>query len=93
MSKQKPNPKQTRETALEASPIDGFRIAYSYVNAAKHRKTAVYFLSHYPYAKARLQTEEISDSWLLPYEQAVKMLNYPQDIPVLEGAEKFLNGM
>ncbi|MBQ8826598.1 MAG: NUDIX domain-containing protein [Oscillospiraceae bacterium] len=79
------------ETALEASPIDGFRMAYSYVNAAGHRKTAVYFLSHYGCTAAVIQKEEISDSWLLPYDEAIKLLNYPQDIPVLEGAEKFLN--
>ena len=79
------------ETALTAEPIGGFRMAYSYVNAAGHSKTAVYFLSHYDYTAAEIQKEEIDDSWLLPYDEAVKMLNYPQDIPILEAAEKILN--
>ena len=78
------------ETRLKAEPADGFRRAYSYRNKSGHEKTAVYFLSHYDYTAAVIQTEEISDSWLLPYDEAVKMLNYPQDIPVLEAAEKFL---
>lgn len=78
------------ETSLKAEPIDGFRMSYSYTNASGHRKTAVYFLSHYNYTAAIIQQEELTNSWLLPYDEAIKMLNYPQDIPVLEGAEKFL---
>lgn len=79
------------ETTLKADPVNGFRMAYSYVNAAGHRKTAVYFLSHYDYTTAVIQQEELTDSWLLPFDKAVGLLNYPQDIPVLEAAEKFLN--
>ena len=79
------------ETSLKAEPIDNFRIGYSYTNASGHRKTAVYFLSHYDYTAAVIQQEELTNSWLLPYNEALKMLNYPQDIPVLEGAEKFLS--
>lgn len=79
------------ETALTAEPMDGFRMSYSYINASGHRKTAVYFLSHYDYTAAVIQQEELTNSWLLPYNEAIKMLNYPQDIPVLENAEKFLN--
>ncbi len=78
------------ETGLEAVPMENFRQAYSYRNKTGHEKTAVYFLSHYDFTEAVIQQEEISDSWLLPYDEAVKMLNYPMDVPVLEAAEKYL---
>ena len=79
------------ETKLKAEPVSDFRIEYSYINKNGHHKTAVYYLSHYDYAEAEIQQEEISDSWLLPYDKAKEMLNYPQDKPVLESAEKFVN--
>ena len=79
------------ETGLKAEPMEDFRMEYSYINGAGHRKTAVYFLSHYDCTAVVIQKEEIDDSWLLPYDEAVGMLNYPQDIPVFEAAEKKLS--
>lgn len=78
------------ETGLRAELINGFRMEYRYTNGEGHHKNPVYFLSEYN-ADVKLQAEEITSSYLLPYEEALSTLNYPQDKPVLEAAEKFLN--
>lgn len=77
------------ETGLHAKLIDGFRMEYRYINGEGHHKNPVYFLSEYS-ADIKLQAEEITSSYLLPYEDALATLNYPQDKPILESAEEFL---
>lgn len=77
------------ETGLTARLIDNFRMECSYTNREGHHKNPVYFLSEYD-SEVTLQKEEISECFLLPYEQALEKLNYPQDRPVLEAAEKAL---
>lgn len=78
------------ETGLKAELITGFRMEYSYINSAGHHKNPVYFLSEFDKAFT-LQESEISEAYLLPYEQALQKLNYPQDKPILKAAETFLN--
>jgi 8-oxo-dGTP pyrophosphatase MutT (NUDIX family)/inorganic pyrophosphatase len=78
------------ETGLKAVPEKDFRMTYSYENAAGHHKTTVYFLSHYS-GGVHIQQEEISESYILPYDEALEKLNFPQDRLLLEEAEKTLN--
>lgn len=80
------------ETGLHAELIGDFRMEYSYINASGHHKNPVYFLSSFDEG-ITLQQEEITDSFLLPYEEALETLNYPQDRPILEAAEKYLNSI
>jgi len=35
----------------------------------------------------KIQQEEISESWLLPYEEAMKLLNFKEDRRILEKAD------
>ena len=79
------------ETGLTAKPMQDFRSEYSYIGSNGHHKTAVYYLSRYDYTNASIQQEEISQSWLLSYDEALKKLNYPQDTVVLKSAEEYLN--
>lgn len=79
------------ETGLKAEPLDNFRSEYSYISRNGHHKTAVYYLSRYDFSEVSLQQEEISRSWLLPYDKAMEKLNYPQDTVVLRSAEEFLS--
>ncbi|MCD7731338.1 MAG: NUDIX domain-containing protein [Oscillospiraceae bacterium] len=78
------------ETGLKAELMENFRVPYSYISNTGHHKTAVYFLSHYDNTEIHIRQGEISDSWLLPYDKAYEMLNYPQDRAVIEAAENRL---
>lgn len=81
------------ETGLTAAPMDNFRRAYDFISPDGHHKTAVYYLSHYDYSEAAIQQEELSRSWLLPFSEALKLLNYKQDIDVITAAENYLNDL
>ena len=78
------------ETALKAVPEQDFRMEYSYLNKLEHQKTAVYYLSHYEYASPTIQQEEINNSWLLTFDEAMEKLNSDYDRIILEAAEKHL---
>lgn len=78
------------ETGLEFVPYGDFRTEYTYHTLEDNIKTGVFFLSHYDYKKPTIQQEEILDDWLLPYEKAIVLLNFPQDREVLEAAENYI---
>lgn len=80
------------ETGLHANPQENFRIDYSFLLRGIIHKNPVYFVSHYDYAEAKVQEKELSNSWLLNFDEAMAKLNYIQDKNVLSSAEKFLTG-
>ncbi|MDO5560050.1 MAG: NUDIX domain-containing protein [Oscillospiraceae bacterium] len=77
------------ETGIAAQISDGFRTEYQYSSSEDKKKRAVYFLASCSSSAVKLQQTEISDSWLLTYDEAMKKLNYPQDMIVLMEAHDF----
>ena len=51
-------------------------------------KNCIYFCSEFKNQTIKLQQEEISQSWLVEYDKAMMLLNYPQDKIILEKADK-----
>lgn len=80
------------ETGLEISGtlLPDFRAEYSYVTLENTRKNCVYFLAYYEYQPAKIQESEVLQSWLVPYDEAMKLLNFPQDREILEKAQERL---
>lgn len=76
------------ETGIKAEIIDSFRMEYQYITHDNTHKTCVYFMSEYPYKKAKIQECEISQSWLVGFDEAMELLNFPQDRVILDAAEK-----
>ncbi len=60
---------------------------YTYTTSEGIIKNCVYFYSEFKEENITLQQEEISQSWLLPYNEAYDMLNYPQDKILLKKAD------
>lgn len=79
------------ETGLKCNIIDGFRMEYSFDTLDETHKTCVYYMSEYEYQDAIIQQEEISKSWLVEYDEAMKLLNFWQDRDILKAAEGKLN--
>lgn len=64
------------------------RQEYTYKNADNIIKNCVYFCNEFDSDNINIQHEEISEYWLLPYNEAMELLNYPQDKIILEKADK-----
>lgn len=79
------------ETGFSVELIDNFRMEYVYTTLENTIKTCVYFLSEYEYSPAKIQESEILQSWLVPFDEAVDILNFEQDREILRAAEKRLN--
>lgn len=80
------------ETGLPFSPHPDFRAEYTYTTLENTRKTGVFFLSHYDDRALSFQKEEVFADWLVPYEKAMALLNFPEDREVLKSAERLLSG-
>lgn len=80
------------ETGLPFSPHPDFRAEYTYTTLENTRKTGVFFLSHYDGRALSFQKEEVFADWLVPYEKAMALLNFPEDREVLKAAEGLLSG-
>ena len=78
------------ETGIKADLIDNFRVEYQYITHDNTHKTCVYFMSEYPYKKAEIQESEISQSWLVGFDETMELLNFPQDRVILDAVEKRL---
>ena len=79
------------ETGLSFRQFGDFREEYTYTTRENSIKTGIFFIGHYKYRRPDIQEEEILDNWLLPYEEAMKLLNFPEDRELLEKAEKYIN--
>lgn len=79
------------ETGLPFSPHPDFRAEYTYTTLENTRKTGVFFLSHYDGQALSFQKEEVFADWLVPYERAMELLNFPEDREVLKSAERLLS--
>ncbi len=75
------------ETGLKISINSDTRQEYTYTNSAGVIKNCVYFYNKFDGENIRIQQEEISRSWLLPFDKAYELLNYPQDKMILKKAD------
>ncbi len=72
------------ETALKLFLKQNFRSEYRYTMSGVIKKRCVYFLAEFSENSTPVvDDKEISDSWLVPYNQAIRLVNYPQDKIIL----------
>ena len=76
------------ETGLKIKINTDTRQEYTYENKDSIVKNCIYFCSEFKNQTIKLQQEEISQSWLVEYDKAMMLLNYPQDKIILEKADK-----
>lgn len=76
------------ETFLKVSVEDKTRQEYTYTSKEGIIKNCVYFCSEFIGELIRLQEDEITRCWLVSYEEAYELLNYPQDKVIFEKADK-----
>ena len=79
------------ETGFELVTFGDFRKEYTYLTREKSVKTGVFFIGHYEYREPVIQEDEILDDWLLPYNKAMELLNFPEDRELLTRAEEYIN--
>ena len=80
------------EVGLNVRILDGFRqeACYPFPNRPDVMKQSVYFLAEYSDQKIQCQPSEVSEAYLLPYEEALKMLTFLETKVILEKAIQFL---
>ena len=78
------------ETSLEVTLDTTFKAEYRYLVDGYIHKSALYFLASYTDGVFKPQKGEVYGIWLLPYEEALKQLDYEQDRRILRMAEKRL---
>lgn len=81
------------ETGLDVTLNGAFREEYSYSMKPPVQKTGVYFTAETKNAQIMAQESEIFGVWILPYEKALEMLNFPKDRVILMKADCFLNSV
>lgn len=79
------------ETGVHTSIIDGFRESYNYKINNFIKKKAIYYLAKFDAKDIKMNIMEISEYHLLPYNEAMKLLNFRHDKRVLERAEKYID--
>lgn len=80
------------EVGLRPRLLDGFREESTYVFDAKGKraKKVTFFLGEYADQEIRIQPEELADAALLPYSQAMAVLEFPDSREILTRAHIFL---
>lgn len=74
------------ETGIEARLDKGTRWHYEYFTKNNTRKRCVYFLGSYSNQPPVFDPEEIFEHWLVPYNEAMLLLNFVQDKELLSEA-------
>ena len=80
------------EVGLSVSLVNGFRAEDSYPLPDKPdtQKQVVYFLAESAGQNISTQPEEISAAYLLPYEEALALLPFPEARRILTEAHQFV---
>ncbi len=81
--------KVMENTSLCIDIPSDFRSEYSYATQTNSRKCEVYFTAEYYNGIPKIRDDEISDIWSLTFEDAIKILDYPQDMIVLTEARDY----
>ncbi len=84
------------ETGLNIPLMDGFRHSFEYIVSGNKRikkviKHAVYFIAEFHDQNVQIQQSEISKWWLVPYEEALSLLNKEEDKELLQLANNWIN--
>lgn len=81
------------EVGLRVSLIDGFRAEDTYLLHGKPgvEKQVVYFLAEFQGQQICIQPEEIKASYLVPYEDALALLPFPEAKRILTEAHQFIS--
>lgn len=75
------------ETGIDIEINEETRQEYTYKTLNGSIKKCIYFCNEFDMQEIKIQQEEISESWLLPYEEAMKLLNFKEDRRILEKAD------
>lgn len=68
------------ETSLKLFLKQNFRSEYRYTPDGIIKKRCVYFLAEFSENSVpQINEKEVSDYWIVPYHDAVRLVNYPQD--------------
>lgn len=79
------------ETGLRIEAfLDGFMQACQYKTKRGNDKEVTYFLAEFGAQKVRVQKEEIRRWWVLPYEQAIELINKDMEKDILHAAASHL---
>ena len=80
------------EVGLSTTILDGFRAVEQYPlpNKPDVIKQVVYFLAEFSGQKIHHQAEELTEAYLLPHEEALQMLTFPEAKDILIEADRFL---
>ncbi len=76
------------ETGVKITAHTKTRQEYTYKNSEGIIKNCIYFCNEFFDDEIKIQQSEISQSWLVPFNEAMQLLNYPQDKVILEKADK-----
>lgn len=82
------------ETGLHVTLLDGFRTCTRYPLPRKPgvTKTVVYFLAEFADQKVHVQQTEVQNARLLPYAEAIKVLQHEDSRHILTQADNYLTG-
>lgn len=75
------------ETGVDIEINEETRQEYTYKTLNGSIKKCIYFCNEFDMQEIKIQQEEISESWLMPYEEAMKLLNFKEDRRILEKAD------
>ena len=78
------------EVGLNVRILEGFRqeACYPFPKRPDIVKRSVYFLAEYADQKIQCQRSELSEAYLLPYEEALEMLTFPETKRILSEAKR-----
>lgn len=77
------------ETGLKFVKYGDFRSEYTYTTLENSIKTGVFFLSEFN-EEPVFQEEEVKAHWLVNFDEAMALLNFPEDRELLKEAEGYL---
>lgn len=83
------------ETGLQVTLLPGFRTVDEHLIPEKKdtMKQIVYFLGEYAHQEITRQKEELSGTWLVSYEEAMKMFQFESSRRILTEADRYLRSM
>lgn len=76
------------ETGISVKIDIDTRAEYTYKTLKETIKNCVYFCNEFKTHEIKIQKEEISQSWLVSFDEAMKLLNFSQDRVILEKADR-----
>ena len=80
------------ELGLEVTLVPGFRRVIDYTLRNGKTKFVTYFLATYRGQSITVDPKEVSDAYLLPFEQAIEALKFPKSKKTLALAYEYLTG-